>query len=104
MVYGESENKSFHEIIEAASSLGWHSFDQSIVEACKAGIITDETALVSCTNKGKMRRDLDLLQKQRGAANEQTPSGLKLHIPEPIRIIETTPTEAAGTPAPAGNS
>ena len=31
IVYGESENKSFAEIIEAGSSLGWHTFDQSIV-------------------------------------------------------------------------
>jgi hypothetical protein len=46
---------------------------------------------VSCTNKGKLRRDLDLLQKQRGVATEQAPSGLKLHIPEPIRIIEEPP-------------
>ena len=85
IVYGESENKSFLEIIEAGSSLGWHTFDYSILEACKAGIISEETALVSCTNKGKMRRDLDLLQKQRGAATEQAPSGLKLHIPDQIQ-------------------
>jgi twitching motility protein PilT len=96
IVYGESENKSFHEIIEAGSSLGWHTFDQSIIEAYKAGIINEETALVSCTNKGKMRRELDTLQKQRGVANEQAPSGLKLHIPDPIRIIEP---DAAAAPA-----
>src|SRR5438270_5247074 len=95
IVYGESENKSFAEIIEAGSSLGWHTFDQSIVEAYKAGAINQETALVCCTNKGKLRRELDLLQKQRGVATEQAPSGLKLHIPEPIRIIE----EPAAGPA-----
>jgi len=91
IVYGESENKSFHEIIEAGSSLGWHTFDQSIVEAYKSGIITEETALVSCTNKSKLRRELDHIQKQRGVANQQAPSGLKLHVPEPIRIIEQPP-------------
>jgi twitching motility protein PilT len=101
IVYGESENKSFHEIIEAGSSLGWHSFDQSIIEAYKTGAIREETALVCCTNKGKMRRELDLLQKQRGAANEQAPSGLKLHIPEPIRILEEE-SAAPGVATPAG--
>ena len=101
IVYGESENKSFHEIIEAGSSLGWHSFDQSILEAYKAGIITEETALVSCTNKGKLRRELDTLQKQRGAANEQAPSGLKLHIPEPIRIVEQEGDAVPAVPGPA---
>jgi twitching motility protein PilT len=96
IVYGESENKSFQEIIEAGSSLGWHTFDHSILEAYKAGIITEETALVSCTNKGKVRRELDLLQKQRGTATEQAPSGLKLHIPDPIRVIEQNPAAAPG--------
>src|SRR3954453_10410562 len=98
IVYGESENKSCGEIIEAGGNLGWHSFDQSILEAYKAGSINEETALVSCTNKGKLRRELDLLQKQRGVATEQAPSGLKLHIPEPIRIIEEPP------PVPAKHS
>jgi twitching motility protein PilT len=100
IVYGESENKSFHEIIEAGSSLGWQTFDQSIIEAYKAGLITEETALVSCTNKGKVRRELDVLQKQRGARQEQAPSGLKLSIPEPIRIIHED--AAPATPGPPG--
>jgi twitching motility protein PilT len=94
IVYGESEGKTFHEIIEAASTLGWKTFDHSILEAYRAGIISDETAIVSCTNKGKIQRELDLIQKQRGQALEQA-SGLKMHIPEPIRIVE--PSEAAPT-------
>ncbi len=98
ILYGESENKSFQEIIEAGSSLGWHTFDQSILEAYKAGIVSDETALVSCTNKGKVRRELELIQKKQGMAKEQTASGLKLHIPEPIRIIETDEAAAPATP------
>jgi twitching motility protein PilT len=98
IVYGESENKSFHEIIEAGSSLGWQTFDQSIIEAYNAGLITEETALVSCTNKGKVRRELDLVQKQRGARQEQAPSGLKLSIPEPIRIIYEDAASATSGP------
>jgi twitching motility protein PilT len=101
IVYGESENKSFNEIIEAGSNLGWHTFDQSIIEAYKAGIITEETALVSCTNKGRIRRELDVLQKQRGVANEQAPSGLKLHIPEPVRSIEQEAAAAGASARPA---
>lgn len=95
IAYGESENKTFLEIIEAGSSLGWHSFDQSIIAAFKAGLIAEETAIASCSSKGKLRRELDQLQKRRGVPNEQAHSGLKLHIPEPIRIIEE---EAAPAP------
>ena len=86
--YGESENKSFQEIIEAGSTLGWHTFDQSLIAAYTAGIVTEETAMSSCTNKGKMRRELDLILRQRGVATEQAPSGLKLNIPEPIRMVD----------------
>jgi twitching motility protein PilT len=95
ILYGESENKSFQEIIEAGSTLGWHTFDQSLIEAYKAGVVTEETAMLSCTNKGKMRRELDLIQRRRGVASVQAPSGLKLNIPAPIRIIEV---DEAGVP------
>lgn len=86
IIYGESENKTFNEIIEAGSTLGWHTFDQSLLAAFQAGTVTEETAMLSCTHKGKMRRDLDLIQKRSGIATAQAPSGLKLNIPEPIRI------------------
>src|SRR5256714_2368960 len=95
IVYGESENKSFLEIIEAGSSLGWQTLDQWVIEGYKAGLITEETALVSCTNKGRVRRELDSLQKQRGARDEQVPSGLKLSIPDPIRRIHEDAAPAA---------
>src|SRR3954469_17607812 len=95
ILYGESENKTFAEIIEAASSHGWQTFDQSIVEAFKAGIISAETALVSCSNKGKLRRELEVVQRKRGMATEPEHSGLKLNIPEPIRIVEQPAADSA---------
>jgi twitching motility protein PilT len=102
IIYGESENKSFNEIIEAASTLGWHSFDQSLIAGYQAGTITEETAILSCTNKGKVRRELDLIQKRNGKANAQAPSGLKLNIPEPIRIIgEDESASCSPPPLPA---
>jgi len=88
IIYGESENKTFSEIIEAGSTLGWHTFDQSLLAAYQAGTVTEETVMLSCTNKGRVRRELDLIQKRNGTASVHAPSGLKLNIPEPIRIID----------------
>jgi hypothetical protein len=51
-------------------------------------MVTEDTVLLSCTNKGKVRRELDLIQKRSGGVSVQAPSGLKLNIPEPIRIID----------------
>jgi twitching motility protein PilT len=99
IVYGESENKSFHEIIEAGSTLGWHSFDQQLLQACEAGLVSDETVMLQCTNKSKMRRDLDLLQKTRGVAAQETHSGLKLHLPPQVTELPTqSPRRFSVTP------
>ena len=35
LLYGEGENRTFQEIIEAGGTMGWHSFDQSLLEASK---------------------------------------------------------------------
>ena len=77
LLYGESEGKTFQEIIEAGGTMGWHSFDQSLLEAYKADIITDETALIFCAHKNKMRRDIDMVQKLRNQLFEE-PSGLQM--------------------------
>jgi twitching motility protein PilT len=83
---GESENKTFHEIIEAASAFGWHTFDQSLLKAREANLITDETVMLYCTNKGNMRSRLDLMQKGSARHSPEISSGLKLHIPEKIPV------------------
>ena len=77
LLYGEGENRSFQEIIEAGSTLGWHSFDQSLMRAFENDLITEETALLFCTHKNKMRRDLEMAKKLRGALHEE-PSGLRM--------------------------
>ena len=79
LLYGESENRTFQEIIEAGGTMGWHSFDQSLLEAYKSDLITDETALIFCAHKNKMRRDIDMVKKLRNLSFEE-PSGLRLEI------------------------
>ena len=79
LLYGESENRTFQEIIEAGGTMGWHSFDQSLLEAYKSDLITDETALIFCAHKNKMRRDIDMVKKLRNLTFEE-PSGLRLEM------------------------
>jgi twitching motility protein PilT len=95
--YGEAEARTFTEIIEAGSTSGWHTFDQSLLRAREADLVTDETVLTYCHNKGKMRQALDQLRKQRGQGEHETMSGLKLDIIEPIKMpppVPSVPTEA----------
>jgi twitching motility protein PilT len=77
LIYGESENRSFQEIIEAGSTLGWHSFDQSLLKAYEADLVAEDTAIIFCAHKNKMRRDIDTLKKLRGKTFE-APSGLNI--------------------------
>jgi twitching motility protein PilT len=77
LLYGESENRTFQEIIEAGSTLGWHSFDQSLLKAYEADLISEDTALIFCAHKHKMGKDIDLLKKLRGTSLEM-PSGLRM--------------------------
>lgn len=77
LVYGESENRTFQEIIEAGSTMGWHSFDQALLRAFEDELITDETTLLYCAHKNKMRRDIEMLKKLRNQFQEE-PSGLRL--------------------------
>jgi twitching motility protein PilT len=91
LLYGEGENRTFQEIIEASTNVGWHSFDQSLFKAYEADHITDDTALIFCAHRNKMRRDIDTLKKLRGRIFE-APSGLRMQPAEPVSF---TPSAVA---------
>ena len=82
LLYGETENRTFQEIIEAGGTMGWHSFDQSLLQAFKDEIITAETAITFCAHKNKMRRDIEMSVKLRDLLHD-VPSGLRLQVDEP---------------------
>jgi twitching motility protein PilT len=56
---GENENRRLHDIIEAGSNAGWHSFEQSLLRAYEDNLIAEETAMQYCVNKPVMRQRLD---------------------------------------------
>jgi twitching motility protein PilT len=68
IVHGESEGKSFYEIIEASHTFGWRNFDQACLEAYEQGFITEESAGLYCTKRGVVTRNIDKIKKQRGEA------------------------------------
>jgi twitching motility protein PilT len=63
---GESEGKSFYEIIEASQPFGWRTFDYSALEGYEQNRITEETALLYCTKRGPVMRGIDNIKKSRG--------------------------------------
>ena len=63
---GESEGKTFYEIIEASYTFGWRTFDHACVEAFENGVITEEIAELYCSKRGVVTRNIDNIKKQRG--------------------------------------
>src|SRR5499433_2389177 len=77
--HGETEGKTFYEIIEAAGSFGWKTFDMAILELFDQDLITEETAVLYCTNKGVVTRGIDKIKKTRGESTSAL-NGLKLDL------------------------
>ena len=85
---GESEGKTFYEIIESSYTFGWRTFDHACIEAFEKGFITEETALLYCTKRGVVSRILDNLRKGRGEITS-TFNSLKM---------KNQPTQSSGPP------
>ena len=63
---GESEGKTFYEIIESSSAFGWRTFDQACLESYERGHISEETAMLYCTKRSVVARGIDAIRKSRG--------------------------------------
>ena len=71
---GESEGKTFYEIIESSHTFGWRTFDQACIEAYENGEINEDTALLYCTKRSVVSRAIDNLKKSRGEATSNVSS------------------------------
>ena len=77
--HGEAEGKTFYEIIEASATFGWKTFDMAVLELYDNGLVTEETALLYCSNKGVVSRGIDKIKKVKGQATTNI-DGLTLDL------------------------
>ena len=68
ILHGESEGKTFYEIIQAGKAFGMTTFDDSIVELFSKGLISEETAKAYASNRGILGRAIDAVKSARGQA------------------------------------
>ena len=68
VLHGESEGKTFYEIMEASNAFGMITFDQHIIGLFEQGLITQDTALGYCSHKGVVGRGIDSIKSARGEA------------------------------------
>ncbi len=98
---GENENRRFSDIIEAGSTSGWHSFEQSLSKAYEEDLITEETALLYSVNKSSMRQRVDQINKRGKTApssHSLKMAGVPARPASPPRL-EAAPGKATGAPA-----
>ena len=91
IIQGEREGCSFSEIIDSSRTFGWQTFDQAVLDAYEAGIITEENALLYCTKKGPVTRGIDNIKKTRG---EHTSNIMSLNMRRSPQAAPAAPVEA----------
>ena len=77
ILHGESEGKTYYEIIQAGTAFGMTTFDDYIVGLFKKGLITEETAMGYASRKGIVGRGIDSVKSARGEATTDI-EGLKI--------------------------
>jgi twitching motility protein PilT len=68
VLHGESEGKTFYEIMEVSNAFGMITFDQHIIGLFEQGLISQETAMGYCSHKGVVGRGIDSIKSARGEA------------------------------------
>jgi twitching motility protein PilT len=68
ILHGESEGKTFYEIMQAGKAFGMTTFDENIVGLYEQGLITQETALAYASRRGVVGRGIDSIKSARGEA------------------------------------
>lgn len=66
MLGGETTDKTFYGVVEEGKAHNMQTFDQHLAEFFKAGTITEETALLTASDRSKLIMMIDSLKMQRG--------------------------------------
>ena len=66
ILHGESEGKTFLDIIQQGKAFGMITFDNCIVELYEKGLITEETARAYASNRSNVGRGIDAIKNARG--------------------------------------
>lgn len=74
---GETEDRTYYDIIEDGTALGMQTFDQHILELYEYGLINEETAKIYGSRKSAIGRGLDKIKAARGEATSGI-SGLSM--------------------------
>lgn len=73
---GESEGKTFYDVMSQGGPFGMQTFDQHLIELFREGLIDEETAYYHALRKDIVGRQIELIKKQKG--REEIPTYLEI--------------------------
>jgi twitching motility protein PilT len=68
ILHGESEGKTFYEMMQAGRPFGMTTFDEHIAELYQKGLVLQETAMAYSSRRAVMGRSIDSIKSARGEA------------------------------------
>ncbi|MFP3998843.1 MAG: type IV pilus twitching motility protein PilT [Desulfobacterales bacterium] len=68
ILHGESEGKTYYDVMEAGTAFGMTTFDNFITKLFEKGLITEETALAYASHRSAVGRGIDQVKSSRGEA------------------------------------
>lgn len=66
IVSGEGQDRTFYDLLSEGEPHGMRTFDQSLMDLFREGAITEDTARLAATDRGRLTQWIDALRSQRG--------------------------------------
>jgi twitching motility protein PilT len=66
ILHGESEGRTFYDIMEQSNAFGMITFDQHLIGLYEQGLVTQDTAVAFASEKGIVGRGIDAIKSSRG--------------------------------------
>lgn len=90
IVQGESEGKTFYEMIQQSKPFGWVTFDDYIVDLYEQGLVTEATALAYASKRAVAKRGIDQIKAGRGEKTTDI-EGLQIDKDYSRRVVKDRP-------------
>jgi len=71
ILHGESEGKTYYDMMEASNAFGWTTFDLYIIGLFEKGLISEETAIGYASRRSIVGRGIDMVKSARGEATSE---------------------------------
>lgn len=71
ILHGESEGKTYYDMMEASTAFGWTTFDYYITGLFEKGLISEETAIGYASRRSVVGRGIDLVKSARGESTSK---------------------------------